>query len=433
MHPESSHTRALWLMGAFGFLSGLPLSLTAFTLQLWFTTFGLSVHAIGLTAWLGLPYTLKFLWSGFFDRMPPGVLAGLGRRRGWLVVVQPLLAAAAAGMALSDPEHAPAFTVVAGLALAFFSASQDILIDAWRIETFPEQLQGTALATYVWGYRGAMLTSTSGALWLAALVGWRPALLGLAGLLAAGLAVTLLAPVAAAIPRLARLPGWRAGVEAAFLAPLRDFLARPGAATVLAFVILFRLGKVFADGQAAAFYRYAVGFTPAVIGSANLYGWAGTLAGAAAGAWLVLRLGTLRALLLTGVLQALSLGLYLVLLATGPSEAALTGKMLLENAAGAAADMAFLTYVSALCSAAYTATQYALLSSLAALAFHTLGGLSGYLAEALGYRLFFAAAMLASTPALGLLLRMRRTRPPGGDARRAAAPEHSAEPASDAQ
>ncbi len=334
MTPESSPPRALWLMGAFGFLSGLPLSLTAFTLQLWLTTFGISVHTIGMSAMLGLPYTLKFLWSGFFDRMPPGRLAALGRRRGWLVLTQPLLAAAAAAMALSDPAHSPARTILAGLALAFLSASQDILIDAWRIETFPERLQGTALATYVWGYRGAMLTSTSGALWLSSVVGWRAALLALAGLLAAGLAVTLLAPERPGRIVAARLPGWRASVEAAFLAPLRDFLTRPGAVAVLAFVILFRLGKVFADGQAAAFYRYAVHFSTVAIADANLYGWGGTLAGAAAGAWLVLRLGTLRALLLTGGLQALSLGLYLMLLATGPSQVALTAKILLENAAG---------------------------------------------------------------------------------------------------
>jgi PAT family beta-lactamase induction signal transducer AmpG len=401
-------SRLLWLMGAFGFLSGLPLSLTAFTLQLWFTTFGISVHAIGLTAWLGLPYTVKFLWSAFFDRAPPASLAYLGRRRFWLLVVQPPLAGACAAMALSDPGHRPALTAAAGLALAFFSASQDILIDAWRIETFPERLQGAALAAYVWGYRGAMLASTSGVLFLSALVGWRAALLGAAALLAGGIVVTLLAPAAVAVAAAPRAPGWRAGVEAAFLAPLRDFLARRGALTVLAFVILFRVGKVFADGTAASFYRYGVGFTPAAIASANLYGWAGTLAGAAAGAWLVLRLGTARALLAAGLGQAASLGLYLALLAGGPHTALLTAKIVLENFAGATADMAFLTYVSALCSAAYTATQYALLSSLAAVAFHTLGGLSGYLAEAMGYRAFYGAAVLASLPALLLLLQIGR-------------------------
>ncbi len=396
-------------MGAFGFLSGLPLSLTAFTLQLWFTTFGLSVHAIGLTAWLGLPYTVKFLWSGFFDRMPPGPFGRLGRRRGWLLLVQPLLAASAAAMALSSPGTNPAVTVAAGLALALCSASQDILIDAWRIESFPERLQGTALATYIWGYRAAMITSVSGVLWLSGLAGWHAALLVMAGMLACGVLVTLLAAGAPLRAYVAPLLGWRAGVEAAFLAPLREFLVRPSALSVLAFVILFRLGGVLADGAAAGFYRYGVGFSQHAIADANFWGSAGTLAGAAAGAWLVLRLGTLPALLLTGVMRAASLGLYLMLIATGPSEAALTAKIVLESFAMSCADMAFLTYISALCSTAYTATQYALLSSLAAVAFHTLGGLSGYAAEALGYRLFFIATILAGLPALALLLQIRRT------------------------
>ena len=402
-------SRLLWLMGAFGFLSGLPLSLTAFTLQLWFTTYGISVHAIGLTSWIGLSYTLKFLWSGFFDRQPPRALRPLGRRRGWLLCVQPLLACACGGMALSDPGHNALATVLAALLLAFFSASQDILIDAWRIETFPEKLQGAALASYIWGYRGAMLTSTSGALWLSGAYGWRAALLAMTALLAIGPVITLLAPGPAneAVPPVTT--GWQAALETAFLAPLRDFLERRGALSVLAFVLLFRLGKVFADGSAASFYRYGLGFSQAAIGNANLYGWAGTLAGAAAGGWLVLRLGTLPALLLSGLVQALSLGLYLALLVTGPSESMLTVKLVGENFAGAAADMAFLTYVSALCSAEYTATQYAMLSSLAAVAFHTFGGLSGYAAEALGFRLFYMLSVLASLPALALLLQMRRT------------------------
>jgi PAT family beta-lactamase induction signal transducer AmpG len=408
MKPES---RLLVLMGAFGFLSGLPLSLTAFTLQLWFTTFGLSVHAIGMTAWLGLPYTLKFLWSGLFDRAPPGRLRALGRRRGWLLIVQPLLAGAAVCLALSRPGSNPALTALAGLAMAFFSASQDILIDAWRIESFPERLQGTALAAYIWGYRGAMITSTSGVLWLSGLAGWHAALLTMAALLLAGLGVTLAARTPDASPAATHGVGWRAGLEAAFLAPLREFLGRPGAATVLAFVVFFRVGGVLADGTAAAFYRYGVGFSQHSIANANLYGWAGTLAGAGIGAWLVLRLGTVPALLLTGAMRAASLGLYPLLILTGPQEWALTVKMICENLAMSCADMAFLTFISALCSISYTATQYALLSALAALAFHTVGGLSGYAAEALGYPVFFATTMLMSLPALLLLQTSNMKRP----------------------
>ncbi len=345
----------------------------------------------------------------------------MGRRRFWLFVVQPLLACAAAALALSDPGRAPAVTVLAALGLAFLSASQDILIDAWRIETFPEQLQGSALAAYVWGYRGAMLASTTGVIFLAHRVGWHTALLCVAVLLAAGVLVTMAAP-AVQVAQTARRAGWRAEVEVAFLAPLRDFLARPQATWILAFVILFRLGKVLADDSATAFYRYRVGFTPEAIGAASGWSWAGTLAGVAVGGWLVLRLGTKRALLLTGLAQAASLGLYLMLLASGPSEAALLVKMLTENFAGACADMAFLTYVSSLCSVSYTATQYALLSSLAALAFHTFGGFGGHAAHALGYRLLYVTTILISLPALAILLRISRSfqeRRPGSPTRAA--------------
>ena len=410
MIVDSRSARLLWLMGAMGFLSGLPLSLSAFTLQLWFTTFGISIRSIGMTAWLGLPYTLKFLWSGLFDGEPPWILARLGRRRGWLMLVQPLLAAAAAAMALSDPGAHPAETALAALCLAFLSASQDILIDAWRIETFPEKLQGSALAVYVWGYRAAMLVSTTGVTWLASLFGWHKALLVMAALLGAGTVVTLLAPAGLALVRAGgmRAGGWLAALRASFLAPLRDFLTRPSALTVLAFVLLFRAGKVMADGSAAAFYRYGIGFSTLEIGNANAWGWGGTLAGAAAGAWLVLRLPTLRALMLAGVLQAASLGLYLALLWAGPVEAALIGKIMAENFAGALADMAFLTYLSGLCSTAFTATQYALLSSLAAVAFHTLGGFSGFVAQGLGYPVFYALTVVLSLPALWVLLQLSR-------------------------
>jgi PAT family beta-lactamase induction signal transducer AmpG len=150
----------LFFMICFGFLSGLPLPLTIFTLQQWFTTYGISLHAIGFTAWVGLPYTLKFLWSAAFDRPPPG---RFGRRRGWLLIVQPLLAMSCAGLALTDPGHRIALTLGAALLVAFFSASQDILIDAWRIESFAADRQGAALAAYIWGYRGATRTRGSGA------------------------------------------------------------------------------------------------------------------------------------------------------------------------------------------------------------------------------------------------------------------------------
>ena len=397
--------RLLFLMVCFGFMSGLPLPLTIFTLQQWFTTYGISLHAIGFTAWVGLPYTLKFLWSALFDRAPPG---RFGRRRGWLLIVQPLLAASCVGLALTDPGHRIWLTLAAALALAFFSASQDILIDAWRIETFDEYRQGAALATYIWGYRGAMLTSGAGAIGLASVFGWHVALLCMAALLACGVIVTLAAPEPFMAAAIARAPGWRAGVEAAFLAPLREFVLRPAALQVLSFVLLFRIGKVFADTTAAGLYRYRLGFSSAAVARANAFEIFGTLAGAAFGGWLVARFGAVRALLGAGLLLSCALGLYLVLLVCPGREAVLIAKVLLEFFAQGTADACFLAYLSTLCSTSYTATQYAMLSSLAAVALHVFSGFSGYLAEALGYRLFYACTMLAGLPALLILWRLHR-------------------------
>ncbi len=413
MSPESpAPKRLLFTMGAFGFMSGLPLPLTIFTLQQWFTSYGIPLHTIGLTSWIGLSYTLKFLWSAVFDRLPPGPMRAFGRRRGWLLIVQPALAAACVVFALTDPGRNALATVAAALVLAFLSASQDILIDAWRIETFPEASQGAALAVYIWGYRGAMLVSDAGAIKLSVLFGWHAALLAMAALLAFGVVVTLSAPEPAADRARVVALGWRARLDAALIAPFREFLARRGAVWVLAFVLLFRLGKVFADGTAAGFYRYRLGFAPSMVANANALSIFGTLAGAALGGLLVARWGARRALLAGGLLQAASLGLYLVLLAAGPDPAMLTAKVVLEFFAGAAADTAFLTYISLLCSSAFTATQYAMLSSLAAVALHTLGGFSGFAAEALGYHAFYAACILAGLPALLILARLGRLRSP---------------------
>jgi MFS transporter, PAT family, beta-lactamase induction signal transducer AmpG len=395
-------------MLAFGFFSGLPLPLTIFTLQQWFTLSGISIHTVSFAAWLGLPYTVKFLWSPLFDRAPPPWAAWLGRRRFWLLAVQPLLALSCVGLALTDPSQNALLTAAAAAAIAFCSASQDILIDAWRIETFPQAEQGVALAAFVWGYRVAMLISGGWAIAQSAIWGWHVTLLVIAGTMALAPVLTLTTPepvVRAAEPH---RPGWLAVIRDSFLAPLAEFLRRPRAAEILGLVILFRLGKVFADNVAASYYHVALGLSSVAVGHANQFpSLFGSLAGAAFGGWLVIRLGTMRALLLTGVVQAASLGLYLVLLAY-PTPLMLTVKVFCEFFAGAAADAAFLTFISALCAREYTATQYALLSSLAAIALHLFSGEAGYTAEALGWRHFYVATMLAGIPALLLAHLLRR-------------------------
>lgn len=404
--------RSLWVMLLFGFAAGLPLPLTGLTLRQWLSEGGTSLAAIGFTASIGLAYTLKFLWSPFLDQVrPPGFLSRYGRRRGWLLAIQPLLALACIVFALSDPGQTPVLLVSAAVVIAFLSASQDIVVDAWRIETFPERMQGVALAAYVWGYRVALLVSGAGALALASSLGWRGSLLCMAALAGASTLVTF----AAAEPQGAA--GHPAGPIAARLRtgviePFREFLGRPGALAILAFVALFNLGDTFGYTMAPAFYR-SLGFDRGQVAAAiGVPGLAATLAGAAAGGWLVFRIGMGRALVLTGFLQMATLGLYFLLAASGANLSVLVAKVVLETFADAMAATALASYLSALCSARFTATQYALLSSVAALASRTVASYSGVMAEGLGWSGFYALTILAAAPAMLIMLWLLRRYPP---------------------
>ena len=400
-------------MGAFGFVAGLPLPLSGFTLRQWLSESGTSLEAIGFTASIGLAYTLKFLWSPMLDQArPPAGLARFGRRRGWLLTIQPLLALACLALALSNPARGPELLIAVAATIAFLSASQDIVIDAWRIETFPERMQGLALASYVWGYRIALLVSGAGAIAFANVVGWRGSLITMAVLAGMGGLVTLLA----AEPVLREAAGHAAGFLAQFrtavVDPLRDFWARPGAPQILAFVMLFKLGEALAHTMAVPFYR-DLGFDRAQVAWATgVPGLAASLLGAAAGGWLLVRIGTGRALISTGFVQMASMGLYFALAVSGGDGRILLAKVVLESFAEAMADAAFLTYLSSLCSSAFTATQYALLSSLAAVGLRTLGGLSGILAAHLGWTGFYALTIFAALPAMMLMVRLLRRFPP---------------------
>ena len=404
-------------MGLFGFASGLPLPLSGFTLRQWLSEGHVSLITIGLTANIGLPYTLKFLWAPLLDQWaPPFGLARLGLRRGWLMVIQPLLALACGALALADPAHTTAL-ITAAVAVAFLSASQDVVIDAWRIESFPDRLQGAAMAAYVWGYRVALLASGAGAIGLAGPLGWHGALLLMAGLVLVGPVTTALAT-----EPIARIQAvshdFAARLRTAVVDPFREFLQRPGAAWLLAFVMLFKLGEALAGTMAIPFY-HAMGFDRAKVALATgVPGLCASLAGAALGGWLVARIGSGRALLITGLAQMASMGLYFALAVSHGNVDILLTKVMVENVAEGMADAAFIAFLSSLCATAYTATQYALLSSLAAVGLRTLGGLSGWLAQSLGWRAFYGMTIFAAVPAMLIMLRLLR-RSPGPQTRAA--------------
>ena len=405
---QAASRRAVAIMAGYGFVAGLPLPLSGFTLRQWLSESGASLPVIGLTASIGISYSLKFLWAPALDRVrPPGPLRALGQRRGWLMVIQPVLVFACIGMAMCDPARPVALVAMAAL-VAFLSASQDITIDAWRIELFPERRQGTALAAYVWGYRAALLVSGAAAISLAGVLGWHGAFIAVAALLAAGPLLTLAAPAPAVAPLRRGRAGVLASLRAAVVEPLANLLSRRGIALPLLFVLLFKLGEAMAGTMAPSFYR-SLGYDRAQVATAiGVPSLLASLAGAAVGGALVLRLGAKRALVLTGFVQMASMALYFLLAVSGGDPVLLVVKVLGEGFAEAMADAAFLTFLSSLCAPGYSATQYALLSSLAVLPLRTLGSLSGYLAQALGWVPFYGLTIFAAVPAMLVMLAIVR-------------------------
>lgn len=395
-----------YVMAALGFASGLPLMLTLTTLRQWLVERGTAVEVIGLTANIGLAYTFKFLWSPMLDHVPaPFGLHRFGRRRGWMLAMQPLLVAAIVAMALSG---SPVQAIVAAGFIALFSATQDIAIDAWRIETFERDRQGLATAIYVWGYRLAMLVASGGVLAMAGRIGWQAALLVIAGIAALSIPVTLLA----AEPALGAQDGPGPGsllfrARAAVFDPLREFLGRPGGLLVLAFVMLFNLGEAMAGVMLTPLYRF-LGFSRDVVAGTSLFSLVGTLAGIGAGGVVVARIGLSRALIATGLAQTAAMGMYVVLAGHPGDVNLLYATVLLEAFVQGVATASFLAYLSGLCAARFTATQYALLTSLAVVGSHTIGGFSGYLASTVGFQNFYLLAMLCALPAMGLMLLILR-------------------------
>jgi PAT family beta-lactamase induction signal transducer AmpG len=405
--------RRLWTMAAYGFVSGLPLPLSTFTLRFWLSESGNTRAVIGATAYIGLAYSLKFLWSPAFDQvLAPGVMRHLGRRRGWLATIQPALVAAICVLALTNPAAAPALSIAAAALVAWLSASQDIVIDAWRIETFSQPQQGGALAAYVWGYRFAMLASGAGVIAGSGFLGWHAALLGIGLLSLVGPIVTLLAAEPAGLRTSpTKTVTLNERLRHAIIDPLLDFLTRRGAILILAFVALFKLGEAMAGIMTAPFYRES-GFDREVIAFATgPISLAATLSGITLGGWLVARIGVGRALLSTGSAQTVAMVMYVVLAHSPGNHAVFYLTVAVEAFTQGMADAAFLTYLSGLCSLAFTATHYALLSSIAALTIHIVGGSSGKLAEAVGWVGFYEICTLAALPAMTLMVLLLRRYP----------------------
>jgi MFS transporter, PAT family, beta-lactamase induction signal transducer AmpG len=398
----------------------LPLALTGATLAIWLTELGLSLTSVGLFAALGVPYNFKFVWSPLIDRLPLPVLTRrLGRRRAWMLVIQLALMGAILLLGTTRPATAPWWTAFAALVVAFLSASQDIVIDAYRIETVREHEQGAAAAMTQYGYRVGMLVSGAGALFLAAYTAWSWVYAAMAGLLLVGVATTLLAPEPAATARVTANVGLGERLRAAVVEPFAEFLRRQGvgvAVLVLGFILLYKLGDAFAGVMANPFY-VRIGFTKIEIATVTkVFGLAATLAGVFLGGLMVGRYGVMKALLVSGILQMLSNLMFAFQAIAGPDIRVLVVTIGLENLTGGMGSAAFVAYLSLLCNLAYTATQYALFTSFMAVGRTFLSSSSGWVADHVDWVTFFVISTVLALPGLLVLVWMMRQFPEAGRA-----------------
>jgi PAT family beta-lactamase induction signal transducer AmpG len=395
-----------------GFSSGLPLALTFGTLSYWLAEIGVPLAAIGLFGLVRTSYSLKFLWSPLIDRLSiPFLTRRLGRRRGWALSIQLPLALAIFALGRTDPRLDPAATALAAIVVAFLSASQDIVIDAYRIELLRPEEQGAGAAATQWGYRFGMLASGAGSLYAASFGGWRFAYGLMAALMLVGMVTVWLTPEPGGVrppplPRAGsaeRIGNWLTG---AVVAPFVDLYRRNGAlplCVIVVFIVLYKFGDALAGSMANPLY-VSLGFSKVEVATiSKIFGIAATLAGVAVGGVFVARFGVFRALLVCGALQAASNLMYALLTWAGHDITVLTMSIGAENLTGGMASSAFVAYLSQLCSREFTATQYALLSSLATVGLNVLAAAGGWLAAVLGWIPFFVVSTALCVPALALL------------------------------
>ncbi|MCA0213474.1 MAG: MFS transporter [Proteobacteria bacterium] len=404
-------------MLALGFSAGLPLLLVLGTLSFRLREAGIDRTTIGYLSWVGLAYGFKWCWAPLVDRLPlPGLTTTLGRRRGWLLLSQAVIIAGLAGMALADPRDALGPIVWCALAVAFGSATQDIALDAYRIESADTQRQAALAATYQTGYRLAMIWAGAGVLWIAARAevaavsgnyqhaAWQTAYLVMAASMGVGVLTVLLSrePARAALPPARNAAEW---LQGALIDPFADFFRRYKwqAALILALIAVYRISDVVMGIMANPFY-VDMGYTKDEVAAVTkVYGVIMTLAGAFLGGALSMRFGVMRVLMLGAMLSAATNLLFAWLAGRGHDVQALIWVVSADNLSSGIASAAFIAYLSSLTNVSYSATQYALFSSMMLLLPKWLAGFSGKYVDLHGYVAFFNATAMLGVPVLVLV------------------------------
>ncbi len=414
-----------------GFSAGLPFLLVFSTLSAWLHDAGTSRTLIGFFSWVGITYSIKVFWAPVIDRLPLPVLTRLlGKRRSWMLLAQLGIAAGLLAMALTDVQADLTRLAAFALWVAFCSATQDITVDAYRIEAVEKALQAAMAATYVFGYRLALLAAGAGAFYIAEFSSWPVAYMSMAALMLVGITATLVirepqVGVQASTRELEQRVEALIGVRGqghgplqrlalwfsdAVVSPFVDFFTRNGrlALVILALIGVYKLSDITMGVMANPFYL-DLGFSKTEIADVTkIFGFFMTIGGAALGGVLVVRYGIMRPLLLGAALVATTNLLFALLAVVEPNLGLLALVVSADNLSGGIATAVFIAYLSSLTNSAYTATQYALFSSLMTLPAKLLGGLSGIIVDAHGYALFFIYAALVGLPAILLVAYLMR-------------------------
>ena len=390
------YSRRMLVAFIMGFASGLPLLLTLSLLQAWMKEEGVDLTVIGLMALVGLPYTLKFLWAPFLDRF---TLSFLGRRRGWLLVAQIALMISIAGLGMTNPGKSPWMVAFAAFLVTFFSASQDIVVDAYRREDLPDEELGLGSSLYVNGYRVGMLLASGGGLIMADHMPFSVVYLIMAFCLLPGVVTTIFTPE----PPLTM--GTPSSLKEAVIDPLVEYFSRNGAVWILGFILLYKIGDTMASAMTMPFYL-DIGFTKTEIGTVvKFFGFWATIAGGLAGGVIMLRMGINRSLWVFGLLQAVSTAGFVLLAKIGHSIPALSVVIAFENLSSGMGTAAYVAFMASITNKKFTATQYALLTSLMGIPRVLASAPTGFFAKYLGWESFFIVCTLIAIPGMLLLLR----------------------------
>ncbi len=379
-----------------GFSCGLPLLLTITVLQAWMKEEGVDLTVIGMMALVGLPYALKFLWAPVLDRF---TLPFLGRRRGWLLVAQLALIFSISGLGFTDPGKNPWMVAFIAFLVTFFSASQDIVVDAYRREDLPDEELGLGSSLYVNGYRVGMLLASGGGLIMADHMPFYLVYQVMAACMLPGVLTTLLAPEPEIHDRTPKT------IKEAVFEPLIEYFSRRGALWILGFILFYKIGDTMASAMTMPFYL-DIGFSKTQIGAVvKLFGFWATVGGSLIGGVIMLRLEIIQSLWIFGFLQAISTAGFALLARIGNSLPALSAVIAFENLTSGMGTAAFVAFMASITNKRFTATQYALLSSLMGVPRVIASAPTGFLVKHLGWETFFIACTLIAAPGLLLILK----------------------------